>query len=513
MRPALDLRLAPAAVGAWLAAVLVVLGPAGVVRALAVGAGVLALVAVGARRGWSGHAALALAVVTVTLMTGSVQVSARTQGGLAELAEQRRSVVLVGVVRADPRPTVFGGVEGAQRLLVAVESVGPRDVSAGATSSVGAKAEAGAGGGAESTDGVGTVRAAAPVEVVGGPEWAGLTYGTSVRFEGRLSPVPDGRRAVARVQAGPPTVVRGPPSWWRHAAGLRAGLVALAEQVPGDAGGLLPGVAVGDTSRAAPDLTEAMTASGLSHLTAVSGAHFSMVGALVLLGCAAVGVPRRWRAAPAALVMAGFVLLVRPGPSVVRAALMGAVGLAGLVAGRPARAVPALAAAVITLLVVDPWLALDVGFALSVAATAGIALLAGPLAARWADRIGRGPALALAVPIAAQAACGPVLVLLDPSVAMYAVPANLVAAPAVGPATVLGLLAALVAPVWPPAAAALAHLAGAACWWIARVARIADGLPGAHLPWVGGLTGVLLLAGATGAAVLLVLRCRRDMAR
>ncbi len=491
MNPAPDLRLVPAAAGAWIAAGLLIVAAPATVFGIAVAAGALGVVAVTARRSWSGHATLALAVVLLTLVTGSVQLSVRTQSGLVELAEERRGVTLVGVVRGDPRPTDFGGVEGAQRLLVAVRVVG----------------KAGEGAAGEGAP------AAVPVEVVGGPEWAGLRYGTSVRFEGRLSPAPAGRRAIARVQAGTPTVTDGQPSWWRHAAGLRAGLVALAAQVPGDAGQLLPGVAVGDTSRAATDLSEAMTASGLSHLTAVSGAHFSMVGALVLLGCATLRVPRRWRALPAALVMVGFVLLVLPGPSVVRAAVMGAVGLAGLVAGRPARGVPALAAAVVVLLVVDPWLAVDVGFALSVVATAGLTLLAGPLAARWADRIGRGPALALAVPVAAQAACGPLLVILDPSVAMYAVPANLVAAPAVGPATVLGLLATLAAPVWPAGAAVLAHLAGAACWWIARVARVADGLPGAHLAWVGGPVGVVLLAGATAAAAVLVLRCRRDVAR
>ncbi|TKR22555.1 competence protein ComEC, partial [Cellulomonas hominis] len=133
---------------------------------------------------------------------------------------------------------------------------------------------------------------------------------------------------------------------------------------------------------------------------------------------------------------------------------------------------------------------------------------------RGDDRPAADPvATALAVPVAAQAVCAPVLLVLTPAVPVYAVLANAVAAPAVAPATVGGLLAAVLGPWWPAGAAWCAQGAGAACWWIARVARTATGLPGAQVAWAGGALGQVLLACACGAALVLVLRCRRAVGR
>jgi competence protein ComEC len=157
------------------------------------------------------------------------------------------------------------------------------------------------------------------------------------------------------------------------------------------------------------------------------------------------------------------------------------------------------------LLVADPWLAVELGFALSVAATAAIVLLAGVWTARWAPRLGRAVASGLAVPLAAQLACGPVLLAVRPQVGTYAIVANVLVAPAVGPATVFGVGAALLAPVWPGGALVLAHLGGAACWWIAAVGRAVAGAPGAGIGWAPGPVGVLALVGASSAVAALLL--------
>jgi len=493
------------------------------------------------------QAGLALGAVAVLLLATAGQVRAREAGDVRALAEDRARVRLVGVVRSTPQePGGPGGSRLVRFLLAAtsVEVLGPAGVGAD---------EADEAGGAHAATGASTSATAAAVEVYAPATASDLAYGTVVAVEATLSPLPDvSRRAMARARAdGDPAVRAPPPAVLRAADGLRTGLVGTAAAVPGDAGRLLPAVAVGDT-RGVGDLDDAMRVSGLAHITAVSGAHFSILGAVVLAVVTRCGVPRRWRWLPLAVVLGGFVAVVQPGSSVVRAAVMGAVGVLGIVAGRPARSVPALACAVLVLLVVDPWLARDVGFVLSVVATAGIALLAGPLARRWsspADGIGMrgrlagpgeaggfgtapardrrvtatrragrpgddprpaaGPvATAVAVPVAAQAACGPVLLVLTPAVPAYAVLANVAAAPAVAPATVGGLLAALLG-WWPAAAACCAQAAGAACWWIAAVARGAAGLPGAQVAWAGGPLGQVLLACACGAALVLVLRCRR----
>ncbi|WP_147796098.1 ComEC/Rec2 family competence protein [Cellulomonas sp. Y8] len=537
---AVDVRLVPAASAVWGAAAVVVGGSPGT---LAAGAAVVGLAAVGALAGSArrapaprpqripvrlagrAQAGLALGAVAVLLLTTALQVLLREAGDVRGLAEERVRVRIVGTVRTTPQAPGGAGGTRVVRFLLAATSVEVL----GAGGSV-----AGVAGGAAHGAGAGRPTGAA-VEVYAPAAAAHLAYGTEVVVEGRLSPVPDGsRRAVARARTdADPTVRAPPPAVLRAADRLRTGLVTTAAGVPGDAGRLLPAVAVGDT-RGVGDLDEAMRVSGLAHITAVSGAHFSILGAVVRAVLTRGGVPRRWRWLPLAVVLGGFVAVVQPGASVVRAAVMGAVGILGLVAGRPSRSVPALAAAVLVLLVADPWLARDVGFVLSVVATAGIALLAGPLARRWSGprdgargrsasgrrprpgddpRPAAGPvATALAVPVAAQAACAPVLLVLTPAVPVYSVLANVAAAPAVAPATVGGLVAAVVGPWWPAAAACCAQVAGAACWWIAAVARTTAGLPGAQVAWVAGPPGQVLLACACGAALVLVLRCRRAVA-
>jgi competence protein ComEC len=145
--------------------------------------------------------------------------------------------------------------------------------------------------------------------------------------------------------------------------------------------------------------------------------------------------------------LAGFVVLVTPEPSVVRAATMSAVAMLALLLGRRGSGLALLALAVCVLLAADPWLALSLGFALSVAATGALLVLAPPLARGLGRFLPASLALALAVPLSAQLVCSPLIVLVSPGVAVYGVPANLLAAPAAPVATVLGLAACLAAPV------------------------------------------------------------------
>jgi competence protein ComEC len=173
--------------------------------------------------------------------------------------------------------------------------------------------------------------------------------------------------------------------------------------------------------------------------------------------------------------LVGFVILVRPSPSVLRAAAMGGLGLLALATGRPRSAVPGLAAVIILLVLVDPQLAGEAGFALSVLATAGLLLIA----PGWRDglrrlRVPAGLAEAIAVPAAAQLACAPVIAALSGAVGLVAVPANLLAVPAVPPATVLGVAAALLSQVWPAGAELAARLAAWPARWpvLVRLAAV-----------------------------------------
>jgi competence protein ComEC len=195
----------------------------------------------------------------------------------------------------------------------------------------------------------------------------------------------------------------------------------------------------------------------------------------------------------------GFVILVRPSPSVVRAAAMGAVGLLALVVGRTRVVTAALATAVVGSLLADPALAVSAGFALSVFATGALVLVA----PGWRDRLraaGVPPGLAeaLAVPAAAQVACAPVIVALSGQVSLVALPANLLATPAVVPVTVLGVAAAVLSPLWPTGAAALAWLGSWPARWLVLVAHTGAEVPGGSVGWAGGWTGALTLALAGG---------------
>jgi competence protein ComEC len=439
----------------------------------------------GSRSPWLGQLVLAAACVVAVLMSGTAHLAARAAGGVADLAAQGATVEVVGRVVAEPAPVVspWSGGESGVRSTLALSVVQGR----------GAAAPAGA-----------------HVAVLGDPTWGGVPYGSEVRASGRLVPTDPGSKATATLVAtGPPVISDAPAPVLRGVNPLRADLLTVSDGLPADARALLPGVAVGDTSRIDDELDAALTTTGLTHVTAVSGGHFAIVVAAVAALCAVARAPRWARMVVTGLVMTGFVLLVHPDPSVLRAAAMGAVGLMGIGLGRPSRALPALATVVVALLVLDPWLARSYGFVLSSVATGALVLGAQPLARRLAPWIGKAPAFALAVPLTAQLACAPILVLLDPSVATYAVPANLVAAPALVPATVLGVLATLVAPWFPWAGVALAWPAGLASWWIAAVARFFADLPGARIPWPGGLGGAVALALSTLAALVLAWRWRR----
>jgi competence protein ComEC len=295
---------------------------------------------------------------------------------------------------------------------------------------------------------------------------------------------------------------------WPHrwAAAVRADLQASVAGLPAGPRALVPGLVVGDTSAVDPAATAEFKVSGLTHLTAVSGANVAILLVVVLGLAGRLGLPRRlWPVLGGAAVL-GFLLVVGPAPSLLRAAAMGAVGLLGLAIGRPTRAVPALCTAVVLLLLADPALARSYSFALSTVATAALI----GLAPRWRDafarHLPRPVATALAVPAAAQVACAPLIVLLSGNISLVAVVANLLVAPVVAPAMICGLLAAATQPVSPPLAALLARPAGACAAWILAVAHHCAALPGATLPWPDGPRGAVLLAGLTVLALLVVHR-------
>jgi len=333
-----------------------------------------------------------------------------------------------------------------------------------------------------------------------------VEIGTALELSGTLkATTPSDENSLLVFARGPARVIAPPPWYLGWANGLRAGLSRAVQALPPPGSQLLPGLAIGDTTALSPQLAAAMKASSLSHLTAVSGANCEVLIGLILLVGRALGLRRGVRIACALVVLVGFVVLVTPQPSVLRAALMAAIMLCATASGRPASGLPVVALAVLVLLTIDPWLALDYGFALSVLATAGLMVLAGPLARRLARWLPRWLATLVAVPLAAQLACQPVLLGLNPSLPLYGVVANTLAEPAAPVATVLGLVACLAVPIAPVAGHLVAVLAWLPAAWIADVALFFSALPGAGVPWPGGLVGELALTGGTALLLALLL--------
>lgn len=340
----------------------------------------------------------------------------------------------------------------------------------------------------------------APVLVIARPGsgWDELTWRTRLEVTGLVEPSDPGDDVVAVLSpAKGPQEVRPPGGGWRVAEGLREGLRESMDPVWADARGLVPGLVLGDTSLTPEELTEAMTETGMTHLSAVSGSNVAIVVGAVLWVCTGVGVPRRLRPWAAALALGGFVVLARPEPSVLRAGVMGGVALVGMTASRRAASLPALATSMVLLLVWDPWLARSYGFALSVLATLGLVLFVRP----WAEALRRRwPAVpepvaqALVIPVAAALTTAPVVAMLQGQVSVVGLLTNLAAAPLVAPATVGGVVVVLVHPVAEPVADAIAWVAAAPAQVIGWIARAGAAVPHGAVPWPADGRGGLVLA-------------------
>ena len=282
-----------------------------------------------------------------------------------------------------------------------------------------------------------------------------------------------------------------PASQWASALGaIRQGLRDNSGN--GDAGALIPGMVLGDTSKQSPEFKEAMKRSGLTHLVAVSGANFAIVSSFVLWCMQFVIRRKSARVVATAAALVCFIALVRPSPSVLRAAAMAAVLLSAQLGKRASDSLPALGFAICAVVLGDPWQARDAGFALSVLATAGLLLLAPRIQERLPTH--KTLAGALAPPIAAMIFCAPILVSLSGYLSPMSIIANLLAAPAVAPITVLGFIAALISPIAP---------------WLTHIIivgiRIPAGFITAVAHWIAAFPVLTIHNGLIGFAVISII--------
>jgi competence protein ComEC len=400
---------------------------------------------------------------------------------LATLASER--VVIEGTLKTDPQKTTLGWSATAQVLRI------------------------------EWPDGAATLRSS--VWISGSEEIPRARRGDLVRLEGVLRVPDDEGFAEALRHKGIPAQLQlqtftrigpSPSLFVRAAQGARNVVGRSIEDVfPPKEAGLLLGLLLGDDSRLDPGLERDFRAAGLSHLLVVSGGNVAMVLAPVLAAAALL----RFSAWPKFAVGFGavvfFTILTGAEPSVLRAGVMAGIALVGVLAGRPRTTASILSAAVLCLLVLDPWLVWSVGFQLSVTATAGMVALASPFARRFGHFLPSPVAAAAGATASAQLGVTPILLYHFHEVPLVTLPANLAAFPLVAPSLLLGAVAAGTGLAWFPLGKIVAAVAVLPMRWLELVA---DHLGKAPVGYLTSEGGPLVLFGGTAvvAAVIVWIR-------
>ncbi len=260
---------------------------------------------------------------------------------------------------------------------------------------------------------------------------------------------------------------------------------------------LLRGLVIGDKTSIGDADVAALRVTGLTHLVAVSGSNVAIVAGAALWSLRAAG--PKVSIPVAATMLVAYVWIVGADPSVLRAAAMGGITIAGLIWGTRPEPLTALGAAVILVLAVRPGLVSALGLHLSVAAVAGMILLTAGIERRL-QVLPRLVRLPLAASLAAQLAVAPLLAAAFGTVSVIAPVTNLAAAAAVAPATITGLCAGGLGWLHPRAGEIAASIARPFVAWILSIARWGAGVSWAQAHVTPLQTGVL---GLVVAAVML----------
>jgi competence protein ComEC len=281
---------------------------------------------------------------------------------------------------------------------------------------------------------------------------------------------------------------------------------SLARSVGGDEAAYMGGILLGTRGTLDPALADAFSATGTSHVLAVSGYNITIVAGVLMYALAWAGRTRAYWLTVAGIVL--FAVLTGASASVVRAALMGIIALTAVHMGRRGNAGIAILVAAAAMTAVNPaLLRWDAGFQLSFLAVLGIVYLE-PLIAPSVLRAVRWKPLAsmVSTTIAAQLAVLPLILFSFGNFAVYALPVNLVVLGLVPVAMALGFAAGTAGLVLAP----LGAFVGQAAWLVAAVQlsviRFAAALPHASLDL--RISAPLLVASYVALATALILQYR-----
>jgi len=323
-----------------------------------------------------------------------------------------------------------------------------------------------------------------------------LVVGQRVSLTARASWLDDGATSQVRLTAlGVVTVLAAPNPIDRALNRARAGLRSSMAHSPPEQAGLVPGVVVGDVSGLPPELDQAFRATSLTHLTAVSGTNLTLMIVFLVAAARVCGVRGWWLRGVTIVGIVLFIALCRSEPSVLRASAMGVVGLAATgITAQPGSGLRHWGVAVAAVCLLQPSMSHSWGFVMSAAATAGI-LWWSP---HWSRALQAWAPVwlseAIAIPLAAQLATQPLITALSGQVSLVGIFANMLAAPFVGPVTILGLMACLCSTLLAPLATVFGWLAGWCVEPVILVAKWLGGLPAAQITWGASQWGATALA-------------------
>lgn len=427
---------------------------------LAVAGLALAVAVVGVWRR-SGLVLVVAVLMGAALVTGGARTMAVVHHPVRALAAQEARGIAEFTLRTDPRHFASATRPGMTITTAALDDLTTR------------------------TGGPGAVGGTVTVRALGDEAQELLTtpVGSRVRARVTLRAPDPGDPDLAVLTVRSLEVVAPPGRAARGVEQVRQGLRDAVADLPAEQRALVPSLVVGDLRFMTDELREDFVVTGLTHLTAVSGANLSILASFCMIAARWAGVRGRWLTLVGAVAVVVFIALCRTEPSVLRAAAMGTVALVAVgMHTTTARGLRHLAVAMAGLLVLDPWLARSLGFALSVLASAGII----GFAHRWVAAMSWAPrwlAEAWAVPLSAQVATQPVVTMISDRVSVVGLVTNAVTGPVVGPATVLGFATAGLAVVVPPVAGFTGWLAGWCAQWVLWCAHVGAALPGAEIHW------------------------------
>ncbi len=269
-------------------------------------------------------------------------------------------------------------------------------------------------------------------------------------------------------------------------------------RTPGSNGSLALGLLIGDDSGLTSDERDAMRASGLSHITAVSGSNVALlIGFVALLTRALVGRSYLLLGIQVIAILI-YVWIVGFEPPIVRGAVMGSLVLVAIVIGRPSHFLTLLLLTGAGMAMLDPDILGSLSFQLSFLSMFAIGVI-GFWATR-AENIRRRVLLVLAVPSAAAVATAPLIAMRFGTFSLGTVPANILVASLILPATLLAGVVAIVSSV-----PILGFWAGTVLWLITgailEVARGISSIPGAYWRFSPPSPGVAILAYVVLAAL------------